>query len=305
MLDNKTSILPSSCVKKNSSCNLINMDWIMTILYWYCFYIILSHLLYSFCFKYHGQKYHQTRVYQSCKYQLRINVFASLGTLRRCCLITLLPLYSPTTLFFASTRFWYLLSSIAIDTSSPAYTRNRHVTRPSPSNKPLITVSATESSRLLHPVALVKFQRWPKARWHQLILHWKARTYCQLQLKQHLAQPQRARGHYFSTLPTNILVHIFWTRPGSHVDPHASNSGDPNENFPDRSPSSITNPSMDERFSRVTPIQSLHNSSLGPNSSPTDVPPSIIQGSLLLKTFQTYQNQGHFTAILRQVQRQI
>lgn len=40
---------------------------------------------------------------------------------------------------------------------------------------------------------------------------------------------------------------------------------------------------MDERFSRVTPIQSLHNSSLGPNSSPTDVPPSIIQGSLLLK----------------------
>jgi hypothetical protein len=70
---------------------------------------------------------------------------------------------------------------------------------------------------------------------------------------------------------------------GSNIDPHTPNFGDPNEDFPDRSPSSITNPFLDDRFSKVTPRQSLHNSSLGPNSSPTDMPPSILQGSLLLK----------------------
>lgn len=77
---------------------------------------------------------------------------------------------------------------------------------------------------------------------------------------------------------------------GSNIDPHNPNFDDLNEDFPDRSPSSITSPfsqehsrCFDERLSKVTPRLSLHNSSLGSNSSPTDVPPSILQGSLLLK----------------------
>ena len=237
MLDNKTSILPSSCVKKTAHVFLIWKAWTESWQYYigtafrsfyhiYCIAFVLNTMAKNII----KQGYTKVPAIPI----LRINVFASLGTLRRCCLITLLPLYSPTTLFFASTRFWYLLSSIAIDTSSPAYTRNRHVTRPSPSNKPLITVSATECIPLLHPVALVKFQRWPKARWHQLILHWKARTYCSAptQTTSRSASAWQEGGHYFSTLPTNILVHIFWTRPGIARRSACVQLSDPNENFP-------------------------------------------------------------------------
>ena len=62
-----------------------------------------------------------------------------------------------------------------------------------------------------------------------------------------------------------------------------------NENFPDQSPSSIFNPYSDEGGLDITGMQqmnprlSLHTASLGTNSSASDLPPSILRGSLLLK----------------------
>lgn len=67
-----------------------------------------------------------------------------------------------------------------------------------------------------------------------------------------------------------------------------------NENFPDQSPSSILNAFGNAtlgdgathgqpRFSSMTPQQCLRNSSLSANSASSDLPPSILRGSLVMK----------------------
>lgn len=64
-----------------------------------------------------------------------------------------------------------------------------------------------------------------------------------------------------------------------------------NDNFPDQSPSSINNTFMAQRTTShnsqsarpMTPRQSLHHSSLGSSSTASDLPPSVLRGSLLMK----------------------